>query len=240
MLNLAGYPNSNVRNRRSGWHYPIVPNSAEMVADVYSSDMYPLIYQTQGFTVAQWVDQIERVKRYTYDLTPWYVFVEGGIQPCSDPPVCTGGHGPTPAQVTMEAWLAVIHAVKGISWWGPLAYIDSSHRQAMTDFATTVSSLKDAILSSSGPIVKSDRTEPHARVDVTGRSYGGNLYIFATRLSDVGEDSDPAIAANFTISGFGSGTATVYGENRTVPVVNGVLTDIFEPSAVHIYIAGPQ
>ena len=67
LLNVAGYPNSNTRNRRSGWYYPLVPNSAEMPADVYSFDMYPLIYRKGGFTIAQWVDQIDRVNRYTSD-----------------------------------------------------------------------------------------------------------------------------------------------------------------------------
>ena len=235
ILNLAGYPNSNVRNRRAGWHYPIVPGSAELPADVYSFDMYPFIYQTGGYTVAQWVDQIDRVNRYTYGLTPWFVFVEGGIQPCNDPPVCTNGYGPNAAQVRMEAWLAVIHGVRGISWWGPLAYSDLAHQQSMAKFMSEISSLKDAVMSSTTRTVTSDQTAAHARVDAMVRESNGKAYIFAARLSDVGEDNDPSITANLTVSGFGSPVATVYGESRTVSVVKGVITDVFAPSSVHIY-----
>jgi hypothetical protein len=235
LLNVAGYPNSNTRNRRSGWYYPLVPNSAELPADVYSFDMYPLIYPNGGFTVAQWVDQIERVRRYTYDLTPWYVFVEAGIQPCSDPPACAKGHGPTAAQVTMESWLAVIHGVKGISWWGPLAYIDEAHYRAMAAFLARISELKDVVLSDTARKVVSDRSVPHARVDATVRDDGKSVHVFAARLSELGEDGDPAIAARLSVSGLGSSSAEVVGESRTVPVINGTFTDTFLPFAVHIY-----
>jgi hypothetical protein len=235
LLNVAGYPGSNTRNRRAGWYYPLVPNSAEMPADVYSFDMYPLIYQKGGFTIAQWVDQIDRVQRYTYGLTPWYVFVEAGIQPCSDAPVCTKGHGPTAAQVTMEAWLAVIHGVKGISWWGPLAYIDDAHYRAMAGFLTRVSELKDLVLSETTRKVVCDRNLPHARVDAMVRDDGRSVYIFTARLSELGEESDPPITATLSVSELGSSSAEVLGENRSVPVVNGALSDTFMPLAVHIY-----
>lgn len=235
LLNVAGYPNSNTRNRRAGWYYPLVPNNAEMPADVYSFDMYPLIYQKGGFTIAQWVDQIDRVRQYTYDLTPWYVFVEAGIQPCSDPPACTKGHGPTAAQVTMESWLAVIHGVKGISWWGPLAYIDDAHYRAMAAFLAKISALKDVVLSDTTRKVVSDRYVPHARVDATVRDDGRSVYVFAARLSELGEEGDPPITARLSVSGLGSSSAEVLGENRSVPVVNGALSDTFMPLAVHIY-----
>lgn len=235
LLNVAGYPNSNTRNRRAGWYYPLVPNSTEMPADVYSFDMYPLIYQKGGFTIAQWVDQIDRVQRYTYGLTPWYVFVEAGIQPCPDPPACTKGHGPTAAQVTMESWLAVIHGVKGISWWGPLAYIDDAHYRAMAAFLARISELKDVVLSDTTRKVVSDRNVPHARVDAAVRDDGKSVYLFAARLSELGEEGDPPITARLSVSGLGSSSAEVLGENRSVPVVNGALSDTFMPLAVHIY-----
>jgi hypothetical protein len=135
----------------------------------------------------------------------------------------------------MEAWLAVIHGVRGISWWGPLAYIDSAHQKAMAKFMSEISSLKDVVMSSTTRTVTSDQTATHARVDAMARESNGNVYIFSARLSDVGEDSDPAITADLTISGLGSTSANVYGESRTVSVANGVLTDVFAPSSVHIY-----
>ncbi len=236
MLNLAGYPASNVRNRRSGWHYPIVPNSRPLVADVFAFDMYPLIYQARGlWNVTQWVEQLGRLRRYTYDLVPWYTFIEGGIQPCPNPPVCTGGYGPTPAQVNMEAWLAVIHGMKGISWWGPLAYIDTPRREVMARFAATATALKDVILSETARTVSSANTAARNRVDAMVKEDAHSIYVFAARLSDIGEQFDPPVTALLTVSDLGTTQAEVYGENRTVPVVNGLIADQFAACGVHIY-----
>jgi hypothetical protein len=105
----------------------------------------------------------------------------------------------------------------------------------MAKFMSEISSLKDAVMSSTTRTVTSDQTAAHARVDAMVRESNGKAYIFAARLSDVGEDNDPSITANLTVSGFGSPVATVYGESRTVSVVKGVITDVFAPSSVHIY-----
>jgi hypothetical protein len=236
ITNLAGYPFSNINDRRNGWHYPIVANSSELISDVYSADMYPYIYQSSGWTVAQWLAGIDKQQAYTYNLVPWFTFVEAGIQPCSNPPTCAGGAGPTPAQLTMEAWLAVIHGVKGISWWGSdLTYSDSAHLAAMAAFATRASQLTSVILGTSGRTVTSNCTTDHNRVDAAVRESGGYVYVLAARLTDVGEQSDPAINAQFNVSGVGSGSASVVGENRSVAVSGGVLADSFSTYGVHIY-----
>jgi len=79
-----------------------------------------------------------------------------------------------------------------------------------------------------------------ARVDASYKEFGGNIWIFAARLTDplcnTSENSASALSTTITVSGLsGSATATVYGESRTVPVTSGVLTDSFSPWAVHIY-----
>jgi hypothetical protein len=235
ITNLAGYPFSLVNNRQNGWYYPIVPNSSELPTDVYSFDMYPIIYQTSGWTVAQLVADFDRANRYTYGLVPWYTDIEGGI--CSTGLPCQG-YGPTPAQATMEAWLAVIHGIKGITWWGPAGWTtqDAAHWSALASFASQANTFKDAILSATPLTVTSNQTVPHSRVDATVREDNAFVYVFAARLSEVGETSDPAITANLTVSNFANNrTVTVPGENRTVSMVNGVITDIFNPSAVHLY-----
>ena len=58
---------------------------------------------------------------------------------------------------------------------------------------------------------------------------GGNFYVFA------GADA-VASTSSVSIPCVGDATATVLGENRTVPVNGGTLSDGFtDPNAVHIY-----
>ena len=57
---------------------------------------------------------------------------------------------------------------------------------------------------------------------------GSNLYVFAAARSGG--------SATFSMPCVGNATATVVGENRTVPVTNGSFTDCFaDGNAVHIY-----
>jgi hypothetical protein len=138
----------------------------------------------------------------------------------------------------MEAWLAVIHGLKGIQWWGPAGWTTESTGQwaAMARFKTLVSAFQNVILSPTTLKVNSNQTVPHSRVDATVRDDANNIYVFAARLSDVGESSDPTITATLTVSGADySGPAIVATENRTAQVSSGAVTDTFAPSAVHIY-----
>jgi hypothetical protein len=240
VVNFAGYPYSATQNRQAGWFYPIVPNSSVMMADVYAGDMYPFIYSPNptapppNWYVSQMVDVFDWEQRYTYNLVPMMAFIEVGT--CSTGG-CTG-HGPTPAQVTMEAWLGVIHGLKGISWWGPAGWTteDAAHWAAAAKFMSQVSAFSGAILSTTPLTVTSNQTVPHSRVDATVREDSAFVYVFAARLSDIGESSDPPITASLTVSPFSNNrTVEVPGESRSVSMVNGVITDVFNPSAVHLY-----
>jgi hypothetical protein len=179
----------------------------------------------------------DRADRYTYGLVPWTAFIEAGL--CSQG-ACTG-NGPTAAQVKMESWLAVIHGMKGIFWWGPEGWTvqDSAHWKTLARFVTDCKTFKDVILSTTTRTVASDKTVTHNRVDAMVKEDAGNVYVFAARLSDVGEDGDPAINSQLSVSGLiGTRTVTVYNENRTLSSANGVFSDTFVPSAVHIYKIG--
>ncbi len=236
IVNFGGY--YPVTDRQDGWYYPVVPNSAPMVSDVFASDMYPLIYQTSGWTIAEEVSAWDSINSYIYHLAPWIPFIEAGLcdisQPCS-------GYGPTPAQVNMEAWLAVIHGAKGVSWWGPTGWTDETNLDygVLSQFVTDTAHFASAILSSTTLSVATNRTGGGAdnRVDAMIREDANNIYIFATRLTDVNESSSVPLSTTFTISGATpTGNATVYNEGRTVPITNGILTDNFNDSAVHIYV----
>ncbi len=232
ILNLYGYVPAQTRNK--GFLYP------NLVSDIYGFDMYPAIYQRTGATFAGWVNNIDLWQRYNYGLTPWFTFIEAGIQPCSDPPACTGGHGPTAAQLRMEAWLAVVHGIKGISWWGPetpsFTYIDAAHKAEMAKFVDQIGRLKNVVLSApSARTVTNNATSPGSRVDTMLREDAANVWVFAVRLTDFGEEANPPLNVQLGVSGIDSGVAEVFDENRQVTVANGSFFDFFNPHAVHIY-----
>jgi hypothetical protein len=234
ITNHAGYPFSFIANRTNNWYYPIVPNSVELSSDAYSFDMYPLIYSYDNWTVAQLVALFDEADRYTYGLVPWTTDIEAGV--CSNGS-CTG-YGPTAKQVNMESWLAVIHGMKGITWWGPAGWTiqDAAHWTVLSQFVTDTAHFKDVILSTTNRTVASNKTTVHNRVDAMVKEDVNNVYVFASRLSDVGENSDPAINAQLSVSGLtGSQTVTVYNEGRTLTATDGVFTDNFATSSVHIY-----
>jgi hypothetical protein len=232
ITNLSGYPFNIVSDRHRGWYFPIVPSDDDLPTDVYSFDMYPLIYQKQGYTVAQLVQHFDRVQRYTYGLVPLMAFIEAGK--CGE--LRCAGIGPSGAQVYMEAWLAVIHGVKGVFWWGPSPWTveDEGHWKAVAQFKKDVDQLKDVVLSPTDRVVASDRTAPHTRVDAAAREDSACVYVFAARLTESG-DSDPDLVTHLTVSGVKDGVARVLNERRTVPVRNGVIEDVFAPAAVHLY-----
>ncbi len=235
VTNLAGY--YPIADRQNGWYFSIVPNSTPMFTDVYASDIYPFIYQTSGWTVADEVTNWDAIAAYTYNLVPRIAFIEAGLcdssQPCS-------GYGPTAAQVNMEAWLAVIHGMKGVSWWGPAGWTDETPQDysVLSQFVTDTEHFSSVILSSTTLSVSTNRTGDSAdnRVDVMVREDANNIYVFAARLTDVNESSTP-LSTTITINGANpTGDAVVYNESRSVPVTNGVFTDTFSDSAVHIYV----
>ena len=62
---------------------------------------------------------------------------------------------------------------------------------------------------------------------------GGSLHVFAVAMRS------GSTTATFTLRGVTSGTATVLGESRTIPISNGRFSDAFAGYAVHLYQIGP-
>lgn len=270
------------------WYYPT------LVADIYSSDTYPLCYSnslhTSGQQMSDWVRMMDRDERANYGLVPNYQILELAIYASGEYAHynCSASNeaGTSISNTTVynEFWMSFIHDRKGFGWYtdnnppGSSGYGNSCTAQstppATECFPATATMLAGCGSTGSGcvpaivPVVSAvtaitpdvmlanptERTistnqtancvaSPYTagtRVDATYREYGGNIWIFAARLTDplcnTSENSASALSTTITVSGLsGSATATVYGESRTVPVANGVLTDSFSPWAVHIY-----
>jgi hypothetical protein len=190
-------------------------------------------------TVTTWVRLVEQWDRLTYGLTPWFNYVNAGIQEAGS----TTGTGDTKDEMRMIGWLSIIHKGKGVSWWGPEGWTILDDYDEMVRFKGTVVALQSIIMSPpSSYTVTNNATEPGSRVDFMVREDTNNIWIFAQRLSDSIADPmeglAPPLPATFTISGLPSSVtrASVYGESRTVPVSRGVLTDHFAPYATHFYV----
>jgi hypothetical protein len=222
-LNLYGYQPR--LTRQKGFLYP------RLVADVYAFDVYPSIYYdgTDRYpNYTRYTELIDTWQRYNFGLTPWFSFVETANNP--------GTSGPTAAQLRMQVWLNVVHGIKGISWWGPWVPPPPENQAEMAKFVNQIGRLKDVVLSEESAREYSDTANaPGRRVDVMVREDATDVWVFAVRLTDFGEEELASLNVDFRVSGLGNGSAEVFDEGRAVPVERDAFSDSFGPHQVHIY-----
>lgn len=228
----------------TGWY-----NANQPLGEVYSEDDYPISTWcgTTGEVnelIATWIGKIDQFQRVNFGLVPWNFDLEGEAIPSGTACVATG------AQLRMEAWLATIHGAKSITWfltnWGTTAD-QLTGIAAFKSLSQTPSVL--AALTSPGTslTVASNQTEIGTRVDAMVKQVGSTITVFGQRLTDCVSqpngpgtpctfETDSALSTTFTVNGCSTtGTATVVGESRTVPVTNCAITDTFNADDTHVY-----
>ena len=203
--------------------------------DVIGMDFYPIDSASRGAKVRDYPAILDRLRDRNYGLVPYMAFVETqDIAQGSGTPIVA------PAQIKMLAWLGVVHGCKGINWFhyfSPVVPPDNNFK-AMAQFLTDITAMKDVVL---GPAISQtvadSANETGNRVDTLVREHEGCLYVFAVRVAEVDEPN--AISVTFTISEVANrrlgATATVYGEDRTIPLMDRDFRDEFAQDAVHIY-----
>lgn len=215
--------------------------------DALGFDVYPLEYWLERTDLNQadrgpidlYAEALDRFVTNNYGLIPMFSFVE-----VCDVRASRQTPGPTADQVLMEAWLNVVHGIKGINWFHYFEYATIQY-EAMTKFTEQINRLAPAILAAEPDIHINDNANVQAnRVDTLVRYHNDSLYVFAVRLTE----PDPIAGALYTIEEPATinvsfqldeainGTATVDEENRSVTVSNGTFSDTFARNAVHIYI----
>lgn len=264
--NIGGYnylPYYDVSGLHQGTDYDYL-NSAKFLGkksalyDIFSFDSYPLGYRTSSFYINEttrgvmdlYAQQVDQIVYWNRDLVPFFSYIEIEDLVSND-----GKPGPAASQVMMEAWLNVIHGVKGIFWFhyhdanctlNPASPGQGCSLQwgAMAQFKTQMDALAPVVLGSPGTFsVTDDANVRTNRVDTMTRDDGTNLYTFAVRITEpdpVGaeETSYPepdSIGVTFTMTPPRTGSMEVWGESRTISVVDGVWADTFNKNAVHIY-----
>jgi hypothetical protein len=161
---------------------------------------------------------------------PVWAFVEVGE------PMTPGLHI-TNAQIRAAVWHSIIAGARGIIYFnhsfnGPcvtnnvLRDCGPALRDAVRALNAQIQSLRDVL---DAPFVASGfSASPNVRA--MAKWQGGHFYVFA------GTAGTTSATGSLAIPCVGSATATVVGENRTIPVSGGAFTDSFaDGNAVHIY-----
>jgi hypothetical protein len=220
------------------------------IFDYIGHDIYPWDWRTsQGSAPTnvrvRHIVEINRnfLEAGYYNLVPMTACVEvSGVDKSITSPI-------TPAGIKMLSWLHLVTGAKGIVWfWNDWSGHPTTAEQhtAMEEFYTQVQSLKDVIL---GPeptriVTRSDANNIEDNwVETMLREDGNDVYLFAVRLTEVGEGND--ITPTFRITDVNyAATVTVIGETRDVNLTTdgtyGYLEDTFEPNAVHLYTWYPN
>ena len=162
---------------------------------------------------------------------PIWNFVEVGT------PFSNGGTITAP-QIRAAVWHSIISGARGILYF----------QHSFGGSCISHNSLRDSCGAAVRPMVKSVNAQIKALAPVlnaptvtsgwttgsttkaTVKWQGGHFYLFAGSANNVSSTS------SFSIPCVGNATATVLGENRTVPVSGGSFSDSFaDGNAVHIY-----
>jgi hypothetical protein len=148
--------------------------------------------------------------------------------------------GPTPHETSSEVWLSLIHGANGIEYfvdtWNPSfredgIFANATMVSAVTALNAQIESLAPVLNSATVPsLVDVTSSDASAPIDAMVKASGTSIYVFAA-ISRAG-----TATGSFQVEGMtGSGTATVVGESRTVPITAGAFTDSFAANDVHIY-----
>jgi hypothetical protein len=146
----------------------------------------------------------------------------------------------TPAQARAAVWHSLIAGARGILYFqhnfsGPCrthhALRANDCNQPMITMITSVNALIASIAPAlNGPKLTSGFSA-NANVRAVAKWDGQNFYVLAGSAANGGP-----FQGNLAIPCVGNATATVLGENRSVPVTNGAFTDQFaDGNAVHLY-----
>ena len=196
-------------------------------ADVVGFDLYPVSYYCGN----QWIglhsvydEQRELVSLAAPRATFQWIEVNDLQGRCGRGVV-------TPATIRAESWLAIAGGATALGFFthgGPTRPLEpfSVAPDNRTAVAQTVGQIRDL-----APVLLAQQVPAQAAapICVGARRADGHTWLIAVNPAAA------RVSETFRADGFAEGTATVWGEVRTVPVHAGRLTDTFDPLAVHVY-----
>ena len=213
-----------------GWQGNITPATYQAYAqgaDWISSGIYPV----DGWARPEDLDVSGRTIDRLQSLTngkPQFAIIESGPQNGSWLP--KGFPGPTATQFRAEVWDSVIHGAQGIIYFPQSLNPTFSYDNTPPDVAAEMTT-QDARLTAIGAALVSPIDPPTlgfsaaSPLEATWRTYGGKSYFIVLNMS-----SQTLTNQAMTLRGTGAATtATVQGENRSVNISGGVMSDNFAP-----------
>jgi len=206
--------------------------------DWVSSSIYPVTgwYRpgtTQGLDAPG--QSVDRLEKWSNGQPQWAV-IESGDQELSwiqkDIP------GPNPGQFRAEVWDSVIHGAKGVIYFPESFMPGFKFDNTPPEIAAEMTSVDAKLQSIAGALLS--ETDPPTRglavdgpLEGTWRVKDGKTYYVVLNFSD------QAVTKNVTLQGVDpNSVVTVNGENRTLNLTNGTLSDSFTPFSVHVYQVG--
>jgi hypothetical protein len=213
-------------------------------ADILCFDIYPVNEERANsddpaaagnlWYVAQGVDNL---RGWVNDKKPVWNDIETTT-------IDAGNGTPTAQDITTEVWMSIVHGSMGIMYFCHI-FTPAEDDQGLLDTPTAKAAvaavntqitmlapvLNTQSLANGATATSSNPT--NAPIDIMVKRYQGALYIFAVAMRPV------AATGTFKPRGVTTGTATVLGENRTIPISGGSFSDSFDSYAVHIYQLGP-
>ena len=220
------------------------------ILDVLGFDIYPIqladhISLKGRRVISDYAEAIDFFHQQNYNLVPAMSFIE--VQKLKNSQIA-----PSYDQILMEAWLNVIHGMKGINWFHYFGETPQESLDAMEQFYKQIRKYSKIVLSApSSNQVTDDANRPGKRVDLMARTKSSisdsALYIFAVRVTEpdsatpeyVQQETEPdSINVKFTISGVTNDTIISDLDNRKLPIRNGTFQDSFGKCQVRIYRLG--
>jgi hypothetical protein len=202
--------------------------------DIASFDIYPVVHSSPEVA-----GKLEFVGRGVDRLLQW----GGARKPAWACIECTHISNPaakaTPAQIQAEVWLAIAHGARGITYFvhefkpkfiEATLLEDPETLRAVTEINTRVLRLAP-VLNQGRPVAKDQLNCESGDIHFSALSFGGECFIIAVNPRSAPADAAFHVVSPETVSP----KATVFFENRTVPIASGRIQDHFEPYAVHLY-----
>ncbi len=148
------------------------------------------------------------------------------------------GRAILPAEIKAAVWQGIIAGARGIiyfnhSFGGPNP---SQHCLREAAYAAARAAVKstNALVTQLAPVLNAPFADGFVKASPSVRTmakvYNEKYYVFA------GSKENEASTPTLSLAQVDSGTATVIGENRTIPIANGQFSDTFaDGNAIHIY-----
>lgn len=202
--------------------------------DIASFDIYPAVHDHKDVAGKLWyvADGVSRLRKWSADKKLVWNCIE-----------CTHISNPkakaTPAQVKAEVWMSLVRGSRGLICFvhqfkpkfieaGVLA--DAAMSAQLKAINQQIHELAPVLNSPSVEGIKVESSAPEVPVESTLRRHDGATYVLAVGMRDA------KTTATFHVAGLsGNATARVLGEDRKIPVRDGVFRDTFLPWGTHLY-----